>query len=88
MNDAFDYMELEEETMNMRMFSQSLGGEAKKWFKILTPNSIHDLPSLYQNFINKWEIKKNPLQILSEYNNLKRNVVESVQYLLHHFLVI
>ena len=64
----------------MRMFSQSLEGEAKKWFKKLTPNNIHDLPSLYQTFINKWEIKKTPLQILSEYNNLKRNVVESVQY--------
>ena len=65
--------------MNMRMFSQSLGGEAKKWFKSLTPNSIHDLPPLYQTFINKWEIKKNPLQILSKYNNLKRNIGESIQ---------
>ena len=72
-------MEIEEETIKMIFFSQSLGGVAKKWFKALTPNSIHDLPSLYENFINKWEIKKNPLQILSEYNNLKRNVGESVQ---------
>ena len=63
MNDVFDYMEIEEETMQMRMFSKSLGGEAKKWFKNLTPNIIHDLPSLYQTFINKWEIKKNPLEI-------------------------
>ena len=63
----------------MRIFSQNLGGEAKKWLKILTPNSINDLPSLYQTFINKWEIKKNPLQILSDYNNLKRNTRESVQ---------
>ena len=28
--------------------------------------------------MDKWEIKKNPLQILSEYNNLKRNLGESV----------
>lgn len=55
----------------MRIFAQSLGGEAKKWFKILTSNSINDLPSLYQTFINKLEIKKNPLQILLEYRNLK-----------------
>ena len=47
-------------------------------FKNLTPHSIHDLPSLYQTFINRWEIKKNPLQVLSEYNNLKRNTGESV----------
>ena len=63
----------------MRIFAQSLGGEAKKWFKGLTPHSINDLPSLYQTFTNKWEIKKNPLQILSDYNNLKRNTGESVQ---------
>ena len=73
-NDSFEYMELEEETINMRMFSQSLGGEANKWFKGLAPNIIHDLPSLYQAFINKCEVKKNPFQILSEYNNLKINV--------------
>ena len=47
--------------------------------KILTSNTIHDLSSLYQTFINKWEIKKNPLQILSEYTKLKRNFGESVQ---------
>jgi len=72
-------MEIKEETMQMRIFAQSLGGEAKKWFKNLATNSIYDLPSLYQTFINKWEIKKNPLQILSEYNNIKRNRGESVQ---------
>ena len=63
----------------MRIFSQILGGEAKKWFKILNPNSINDLPYLHQTFINKWEIKKNPLQIISEYSNLKRNTGENVQ---------
>ena len=78
-SEIFDYMELEDETINMRMFAQSLGGEPKKWFKILAPYSIHDLPALYQTFINRWEIRKNPIQILFEYNNLKRNTGESVQ---------
>ena len=78
MEDAFDYMEIDDENIKIRIFAQILGGEVKKWFKNLTPNSIHDLPSLHQTFINKWEIKKNPLQILSEYNNLKRNQGESV----------
>ena len=62
MNDAFDYMEIEEETINMRIFAQSLGGKTKKWFKGLAPHSINDLPYLYQAFIKKWEIRKNPLQ--------------------------
>ena len=46
--------------------------------KNLAPHNINDLPSLYKTFINKWEIKKNPLQILSNYTNLKRNTGESV----------
>ena len=29
--------------------------------------------------MDRWEVKKNPLQILSEYENIKRNVGESVQ---------
>lgn len=29
--------------------------------------------------LDRWEVKKNPLQILSEYENIKRNVRESVQ---------
>ena len=79
MTDDFDYMELEYETIKMRMFAQSLGGEPKKWFKSLAPNIINYLPTLYQTFINRWEIRKNPIQILYEYNNLKRNMGGSVQ---------
>ena len=71
-------MEIEEKTIKMRIFAQSLGGDVKKWFKNLPPNSINDLPSLHQTFINKWETKKNPLQILTEYSSLKRNPGESV----------
>ena len=78
MEDAFDYMEIEEETVKMRIFAQILGGDVKKWFKNLPPNNINDLPALHQTFINKWELKKNPLQILAEYSNLKRNQGESV----------
>ena len=79
MEDSFDYMEIDDETVKMRIFAQSLGGEVKKWFKGLPPNSINDLPSLHHTFINKWEVKSNPLQILAEYKNLKINQGESVQ---------
>ena len=65
MEDSFNYMEIADETIKMRIFAQSLGGDVKKWFKGLPPNSIHDLPSFYQTFINKWEVKANPLQILA-----------------------
>ena len=78
MEDAFDYMEIEEETVKMRIFAQILGGDVKKWFKNLPPNSVNYLLSLHQTFINKWELKKNPFQILAEYSSLKRNKGESV----------
>ena len=78
MGDAFDYMEIEEETVKMRIFAQILGGDVNKWFKKLPPNSINDLPALHQTFINKWELKNNPLQILAEYSSLKRNQGESI----------
>ena len=61
------------------MFAQILGGEARKCFKGLTPHSINDLQAFHQLFLNKWEVKKNPLQILSDYKNLQRNTGESVQ---------
>ena len=79
MNDYFDRNEIDDETIKLILFSQILGGEARKWFKSLTPNSINDLQPFHQTFINKWEVRKNPLQILSDYNNLKRNTGESVQ---------
>jgi len=34
---------------------------------------------LHRQFLDRWEVKKNPLQILSEYENIKRNIGESVQ---------
>ena len=79
MNDYFDRREIDDETVKLRIFAQSLGGEVRKWFKGLTPNSINDLPAFHQLFLNKWEVKRNPLQILSEYNDLKRSTGESAQ---------
>ena len=47
MNDYFDRQEIDDEIVKLRMFAQCLGGEARKWFKGLTPNSINDLPSFH-----------------------------------------
>ena len=66
MEDSFDYMEIDDDTVKMRIFAQSLGGDVKKWFKSLPSGSIQDLPALYQTFINKWEVKANPRQLLAE----------------------
>lgn len=79
MNDCFDLQEVDEESVNLIMFSQSLGREVKEWFNSLPTNSINDLLAFHQNFLNRWEVKKNPLQIFSEYENIRREVWESVQ---------
>ena len=47
MNDYFDRNEIDDETVKLRLFAQSLGGEERKWFKGLTPNSINDLQALH-----------------------------------------
>jgi len=70
--DYFEIYEIDADDVRMRIFFQSLTGEVRTWFRALLANSINDLESLYRTFLNIWEKKKDPLQILSEYENLKR----------------
>ena len=79
MDDYFYRNEIDDDSVKLRLFAQSLGGEVRKWFKGLAPHSINDLQGFHQTFLNKWEVKKNPLQVLSDYKNLHRNPEESVQ---------
>jgi hypothetical protein len=79
MNEYFDLQEVDEVDIQMRLFTQSLIGDFKKWFKDLPAASIPDLVAFQIIFLDRWEVKKNPLQILSEYENIKRNQGEMVQ---------
>jgi hypothetical protein len=63
----------------MRLFAQFFPREVKKWFKGLVARSIHDFPVFETIFLRKWEDKKNPLHLLTQYNRLKRDDVERVQ---------
>jgi len=63
----------------MRFFAQSLGGDVKKWFRVLPVGSIGNLIAFHQDFLARWEIKKNPLQLLNEYKRLKRKPNETVE---------
>ena len=78
MNDFFDLHEIDEENVTMRLLVQSFGGEVRKWFRALPARTINTLPVLHRQFLDCWEVKKNPLQILSEYENINRNAGESV----------
>jgi len=79
MTTFFDLYELDEEDVTMRLFVQTFAGEVRKWFRGLAANSITTLEALQNQFLDRWEIRKDPLQINAEYNNLKRNPGESVQ---------
>ena len=79
MNDYFELNEIDEEDVQMILFAQTLTGDVKKWFKGFPVSHIADLPAFHRLFINRWERKKNPLQILSEYENIRRAPNESVK---------
>jgi len=79
MSDFFDLHEIHEENVTMRLFVQTFGGEVRKWLRALPTGTINTLVVLQRKFLDHWEVNKNPLQILSEYENIKRNVGESVQ---------
>jgi hypothetical protein len=78
MNDYFDFQEVDEADVQMRLFAQILTGEVKKWFKDLRPATIVDIVDFQRSFLDIWEVNKNTLQILSEYENIIRNQGETM----------
>lgn len=56
----------------MKVFVQSLDGEARKWFKELTPRSIADIEALDDAFLKHWGDKKDLLYYHTDFGNLKR----------------
>jgi hypothetical protein len=85
MNDYFDLQEVDEVDVQMRLFVQSLIEDIKKWYKGLRADSVVKLIVFQRSFLERWEVKKNPLQILSEYENFRRNQGETVQDYCTHF---
>jgi hypothetical protein len=76
-----DYMDAK-----MRLFAQSLSGDVRKWFKALPSTNIWDFTAFETSFLNKWGDKKNLLQLLTQYNNMKKSPEEIVQEFSTHFL--
>lgn len=77
--DYCEVYEINESDVQMRLFSQCLIGEVKKWLKNLATSSIANLDAFHRTFLNKREKKNNPLQILSEFDALKISPNVSVQ---------
>jgi hypothetical protein len=78
-NDFVDLEEVDYEDAKMRLFAQSLSGEVRKWFKALLVASIPNFVDFETLFLAKWADKKNHLQLLTQYNNIKRSPNETVQ---------
>jgi len=85
-NDFVDLEEVDYDDVKMRLFAQSFVGEVKKWLKGLAVGSILNFPGFETFFLKKWEDKKNSLQLLTQYNSLKRDVVETVQEISTRFM--
>ena len=60
-NDFIDLEEVEFADVKMRLFTQSLVGEVRKWCRDLPPTSIVDFEAFETNYLAKWGDKKNPL---------------------------
>lgn len=78
MVDFYELHKIDEENLAMRLFVQTFAGDVRKWFRGLATLSINTLAELQRKFLNRWEVKKNPLQILAEYEQIKRNAGESI----------
>ena len=65
-------MDISEDDVWMRVFVQSLDGEARKWFRELSPRSIADIEALDDTSIKHWGDKKDLLYYHTKFGNLKR----------------
>ena len=69
---------IEAEDVWMRIFVQSLDGEARKWFKKLPAASIGDITALDDAFLKEWGDRKDYLHYITEFGNLRRKNGESI----------
>lgn len=66
-----DLGEVDHEDVKMRLLAHSFSGEVKKWFRGVKAGTFVTFQELEDAFIARWGEKKNPLQILAKYDNLK-----------------
>jgi hypothetical protein len=71
-------LNIENEDVCMRVFVQSLDGEARKWFRGLTLGSIVGIEALDDFFLRQWGDKKDFMYYIIDFGSLKRKVGESV----------
>lgn len=77
---------MDHEDAKMRLFSQILKGNVKKWFRSLTVGSIANFQWFEDLFHRKYQEKKNHVQMLTQYNKLKRGNDETVKSFSDRFI--
>jgi hypothetical protein len=70
LEDFLDLFEVEDDDVYIRMFSLSLQGKVKNWFKNLPAASISNFHQFVQVFLDRWVIMRNvclhPIRHLGE----------------------
>ena len=69
----------------MRLFVQSLNGEAIKWFKSLPNGPINNWDELETQFTQRWGEKRDHGYSLTEFNAIKRNPNENISKFVKRF---
>ena len=69
----------------MRLFVQSLDGEARKWFKVLPNGSENNWEELENRFTQRWGEKRDHGYSLIEFNAIKRRLVEDIYEFVKRF---
>ena len=77
--DYLNIFEVEDEDVSLRLFSLSLQGEVRTWFKELPEASISDLQQCSRLFLDRWMIKVSFLSLIQDYDELKIIPNESFQ---------
>jgi hypothetical protein len=85
-NDFVDLEEVDHEYANMWLSTQSLSEEVRKWFKALPVESVLNFSAFETSFLARCGDKKNHFQLLTQYNNMKRMLEETVQDFSAHFM--
>jgi hypothetical protein len=73
-----DFFEIDHDDVCMRVFSQSLKGDTKNWFKHLHPETISSWEGLKNVFLKCWGKKKSLDIQLTEFYALKRQSDETI----------
>jgi len=87
-DDFIDLEEMDHEDVKMKLIAHSLSREAKKWYKYLPTRSIPNFIYFQTAFMERWDDKQSPLQVLSQYNNLKKGGFESVHEFSSRFITV